>query len=81
MRHTLSYIGDAMLAVRVENDLESRLAALAKARGSSKSELVREAILRLLEDEEDANLAATALSRTRSTKTLAQLRKQLGLDG
>lgn len=70
-----------MLAVRVESDLESRLEALAKVRRSSKSELVREAILRLLEDEEDADLAAKALSETRSTKTLAQLRKQLGLDG
>lgn len=70
-----------MLAVRIEKDLETQLAALAKARRSSKSELVREAILRLLEDEEDAELATMALTQTRSTKPLAQLRKELGLDG
>jgi RHH-type transcriptional regulator, rel operon repressor / antitoxin RelB len=69
-----------MLAVRIEKDLETQLGALAKARRSSKSELVRVAILRFLEDEEDAMLAATALSQTRSAKSLAQLRKELGLD-
>lgn len=70
-----------MLTVRIEKDLETQLDALAKARRSSKSELVREAVLRLLEDEEDAELASMALSQTRSTKPLAQLRKELGLDG
>jgi RHH-type transcriptional regulator, rel operon repressor / antitoxin RelB len=70
-----------MLAVRIEKDLETQLDSLAKARHSSKSELVREAILRLVEDAEDAELAATALSQTHSAKPLAQLRKELGLDG
>ena len=70
-----------MLAVRIEKDLEAQLDALAAARHSSKSELVREAILRLIEGEEDADLAAVALSQTRSAKPLAQLRKELGLDG
>ena len=70
-----------MLAVRLETDLESQLEALARAKHRSKSELVREAILRMLEDEEDADLAAIAQERTKSTKTLAQLRKELGLDG
>lgn len=70
-----------MLAVRIEKDLETQLEALAKARRSSKSELVREAILRMLEDDEDAELAAMAISQTRSSKSLAQLRKELGLDG
>ena len=50
-----------MLAVRLDSDLESKLEALAQAKRSSKSELVREAIVRFLEDEEDADLAARAL--------------------
>jgi RHH-type rel operon transcriptional repressor/antitoxin RelB len=70
-----------MLAVRLDSDLESKLEALAQAKRSSKSELVREAIIRYLEDEEDADLAARALAKTKSSKTLAKLRKELGLDG
>lgn len=70
-----------MLAVRIEAELGSQLEALARAKHRSKSDLVREAILRMLEDEEDADLAARALESTKSTKTLVQLRKELGLDG
>lgn len=69
-----------MLTVRIEKELEIQLEALAAMRRSSKSELVREAILRLLEDEEDADLAAMARSRTTSSKPLAQLRRELELD-
>lgn len=69
-----------MLAVRLDSNLESKLEALAQARRSSKSELVREAIVRFLEDEEDADLAARALAKTKSPKPLAKLRKELGLD-
>lgn len=70
-----------MLAVRIEAELGSQLEALARVKRRSKSELVREAILRMLEDEEDADLAAIAQGSTKSTKTLVQLRKELGLDG
>jgi RHH-type rel operon transcriptional repressor/antitoxin RelB len=66
-----------MLALRLEKDLEAKLAALARVRGRSKSELVREAILRLIEDEEDLETAEQALRATRSTNAL---RKELGLD-
>lgn len=70
-----------MLALRLEKQLEAKLAALAKVRGRSKSEVVREAIVRLIEDQEDLELAAKALRTTRSAKSLRQLRKKLGLDG
>lgn len=69
-----------MLALRLGKDLESKLAALARVRGRSKSELVRDAIVRLIEDQEDLELAETALRAARSTKSLQQLRKELGLD-
>jgi len=42
-----------MLALRLEKKLEAKLAALARVRGRTKSEVVREAILRLIEDTED----------------------------
>jgi RHH-type transcriptional regulator, rel operon repressor / antitoxin RelB len=50
-------------------------------RQRSKSDLVREAIVRMLEDVEDAELAEMALAQTSSSKPLSQLRKELGLEG
>ncbi len=70
-----------MLAIRIDPKLEARLTMLAKARGKTKSELVREAVIRLLEDTEDLELAERALEHTKTTKSIAKLRKELGLDG
>jgi predicted DNA-binding protein len=69
-----------MLAIRLDEKLERQLEELARARHSNKSEIVRRAVVRMLEDEEDIRLAESARKRTRSTKPLAQLRKELGLD-
>jgi RHH-type rel operon transcriptional repressor/antitoxin RelB len=69
-----------MLAVRLDSNLEQQLEELAKAKGSNKSALVRQAVVRMLEDEEDAALAEMAVKRLRSTKSLTKLRKELGLD-
>lgn len=69
-----------MLALRLDKELDAKLGALARLKRRNKSELVREAIQRLLEDEEDLELAERALARMRSTKSLKQLRKELGLD-
>jgi predicted DNA-binding protein len=70
-----------MLAVRLDSKLERQLEELAKIKGSTKSTLVRRAVERLLEDEEDAALAEMATKRLRSTKSLTKLRKELGLEG
>lgn len=70
-----------MLVVRIGSELESQLDALAKLKQRSKSDLVREAIARMLEDMEDAELAETVLAKTKSSKSLSQLRKELGLEG
>jgi len=69
-----------MLALRLEKELEAKLSALARIKGRTKSEVVREAIVRMIEDTEDLALAENALRRTRSAKSLRQLRKELGLD-
>ena len=69
-----------MLALRLEKKLEAKLAALARVRGRTKSEVVREAILRMIEDTEDLEMAEKALRKTRSPKSLPRLRKELGLD-
>ena len=69
-----------MLAIRLDKELEQELDLIAKARGSNRSALVREAIIRFLEDNEDLQLAKESLSKMRSTKSMKQLRKELGLD-
>ena len=64
-----------MLSIRLDKKLDAELAAVAKARRKTKSEVVREAVIRMLEDIEDLDLAARALASTRSTKTLTKLKK------
>jgi predicted DNA-binding protein len=70
-----------MLAIRLEKELENKLATLARIRGRTKSQVVHDAIVHMIEDAEDRALAEMALRRSRSAKTLFQLRKELGLDG
>ena len=69
-----------MLAIRLDKELEKELDLLAKTRGSNRSAVVREAIIQYLEDNEDLELAKQSLSKMSSTKSLKQLRKELGLD-
>ncbi|MCM2265924.1 MAG: ribbon-helix-helix protein, CopG family [Desulfuromonadales bacterium] len=70
-----------MLAIRLEKELEIELDLLARAKGSNRSAVVREAIVRYLEDNEDLELARQSLNEPRATKSLVDLRKDLGLDG
>ena len=70
-----------MLAIRIEKELEQELDLLVKSKGSNRSAVVREAIVRYLEDNEDLELAKKAIAESRGNKTLQDLRKELGLDG
>ena len=69
-----------MLAIRLEKDLEQEIDILAKSKGSNRSAVVREAIVRYLEDNEDLELAKQALAETSSSRSLKDLRKDLGMD-
>ena len=69
-----------MLAIRLDKELEKELDLLAKTRGSNRSAVVREAIIRFLDDNEDLQLAKESLSKMKGTKSLKQFRKELGLD-
>ena len=69
-----------MIAIRLDKEIEQDLDLIAKSRGSNRSAVVREAILRYLEDNEDLGLAKQAQSQIRGHKSLKQLRKELGLD-
>ncbi|SMG34306.1 type II toxin-antitoxin system RelB family antitoxin [Dethiosulfovibrio salsuginis] len=73
-----------MLAIRLDEQLSSRLEALAKKTGRTKSWYARKAIEDYLDDMEDAALAAAAyeedLLDNRESSSLADVRHRLGLD-
>lgn len=72
-----------MLALRLPEDIESRLDKLAKATGRTKSFYAREAILEHLADLEDLYLAEKRLDKVRTGKsktyTLNAVKQALGL--
>ena len=69
-----------MIALRLDKETEQMLDLIARSRGSTRSAVVREAVLRYLEDQEDLDLIEHARSASKRTKTLKQLRKELGLE-
>ena len=70
-----------MLAIRLDKEVEKELDMIAEARGSNRSAVIREAIHRYLEDNEDLDLVKQAELQTKSRKPLKQLREELGLEG
>jgi RHH-type rel operon transcriptional repressor/antitoxin RelB len=66
-----------MLSVRLPDEIEHRLQALAKRTGRSKSYYAREAILRYIEDIEDYHLALRRLGRRVRRVPLETLERQL----
>jgi RHH-type rel operon transcriptional repressor/antitoxin RelB len=69
-----------MLAVRLDPDVERKLNLLAKETGRSKSYYVKQAIESYLEEREDYFLALAVLERNEPRKSLAEVRKELGLE-
>lgn len=65
-----------MLAVRLGKQLEAAIARIAEATGSTRSSVVR-----YLEDREDAALAAQVKKAGGRVKSIAAVRKALGLEG
>ena len=71
-----------MLVLRLGDELEKRLADLATRQGRNKSALVREALIRYIEDQEDNEMAEAALKNQpgKPTYSLAEVRRELGLE-
>ncbi len=73
-----------MLAIRLPVEIESRLDALAKATGRTKTFYAREAILEYLDDLEDIYLAEKRLEDIRSGKSeaipLEDIMRRYGLE-
>jgi RHH-type rel operon transcriptional repressor/antitoxin RelB len=72
-----------MLTIRLPENLEKRLNALASATKRSKSYYVREALERVMEDMEDAYLAESAYEKFiesgKPSKPIDQVERDLGL--
>ena len=74
-----------MLAVRLPKEIDDRLSRLARETGRTKSYYVREALLRYLDDLEDAYLAEAAYEHFLASKEEAipieEVERNLGLEG
>ena len=69
-----------MLGVRLEPEIEKRLAKLAKKTGRSKSFYAKEAIYRFLEDQEDYLLGIAALEKHKYTVSLEEMERRHGVE-
>ena len=74
-----------MLAIRLPNEIENRLEALAQATGRTKTFYAREAILNHLDDLEDLYLAEKRMIDIRAGRTktvpLEEVMKRYGMEG
>ena len=68
-----------MLAIRLPDTIEARLANLALETGRTKTTLAREAILEYIDDLEDYHLAEARARKNRKTIPLEDVEKALGL--
>ena len=68
-----------MLAIRLPELIEARLAHLAQETGRTKTTLAREAILEYIDDLEDYHLAEARARKNRKTIPLEDVEKALGL--
>lgn len=69
-----------MLAIRIEDNIIEAIDNAAQLHHTTRSGIVRQAIMRYLEDDEDFQLAERSKKDTTSTKSLSEIRKSLGLD-
>lgn len=69
-----------MLTITLDPELEKKLDQIARKLGRSKDDFAREAILRLIEDEEDYREAVVQMDKPARRIPLSEMKKRLGLD-
>lgn len=69
-----------MLAIRIPQDIETRLQRLAKKTGRTKTYYAREALLRFIEDMEDEYLALSRIETPAKRWTLEELEQRIDLE-
>lgn len=77
--HYMSY-GGFMLSLRLDAELESRLAKLADLTGRTKTFYAKEAIQRYLDEMEETYLALSRLEKPGKRLSMADVDRELGLD-
>jgi RHH-type rel operon transcriptional repressor/antitoxin RelB len=80
IKESQNHGGWNMLTVRLPEQIEKRLAALAKKTGRTKTFFVREAILEHLDDLEDFHLAMARLEENLRGIPLKEMERRLGLE-
>jgi len=80
MERTTNALETLMLSVRLEPDLEQRLADLAARTGRTKSYYAREAIVQYLEDMEDRYIAIERLENPGKRWSLDEIAREFGVD-
>lgn len=68
-----------MLAIRLDKDIENRLALLAQKTGRTKTFYAREAIVEHLQDLEDAYLATERLQADEPSFSAEEVKRELDL--
>lgn len=70
-----------MAAIELKPQVDEELSRYAQSHGHSKDEVLHKALLEYLEDREDYEAAAAALStKTGITYSLEEVRRELGLE-
>lgn len=70
-----------MLTIELPKSIEDRLAAIAKQRGTSPADCAQQAIVQLLEDQDDLEAALGRINRPGRRWTLDDLEQGRDLDG
>jgi len=72
---------NTMIAIRLPEEIDQRLTALAKRTGRTKTFYARQAILKHIEDMEDIYIALERLENPGRRLTMEEAERELGLDG
>ena len=70
-----------MIAIELPPDVETRLRSLAEKTGRTETDLANEAILQLLEDEDDAATASERLKNPTRRWSLEDLEQKRDMEG
>ncbi len=70
-----------MLTWTVDRDIEERLETLGAKTESSKTSLLRKAVIEVLEELEDIRMAEDVLANPGRRYSLAEVEREFGLDG
>ncbi|MEO1262075.1 MAG: DUF6290 family protein [Bacteroidota bacterium] len=69
------------ISVRLGEEVEKRLATLAKITGRTKTYYIKEAVLEKLEDLEDLYIAQKRVENPGKVWTMSEVEQDVGLDG